>query len=177
MGFELATWGTEVKCSRQLGQNGDFFEHSRISTIGLVMMTLYPQRVLSPKGVLFFLSRCGPTHNISIFALNMWSSCTFYHDFRIQDVVEHLFYHYFRNHYVNLEIQCPSEKIETPFNFKYIENTSLSILPPPPSFLIIFPPPPSTLTICQFSNFNRKKGLSSPVTSNSFPPHILGLKL
>ena len=45
---------------------------------------------------------------------------------------------------------------------------------PPPPFFFILPPPPSTLTICQFSNFSRKKGLSSPVTSNSFPHTFCG---
>ena len=38
------------------------------------------------------------------------------------------------------------------------------VAPPPPHHPLFCPSPPPILTIGQFSNFSRKKGLSTPVT-------------
>ena len=49
----------------------------------------------------------------------------FYHDFRIKDVVYHLFYPYFRNQYLcGFGDTAPSEKVETQINLyrKSFEN-------------------------------------------------------
>ena len=103
-GFRTRDLRVECHELSQSCQMGGEFEHFRILTIGVAMKALYPLSGLSQKGidyyrlvyppppnkkVLFFypITMWSNTHNIIIFAINMWSSCTFYHDFRIQDVV------------------------------------------------------------------------------------------